>query len=174
MSSCSAGSARQPATAGSGPTPDCPPRPWRPARSTASEGRALLLQREVSEDQHALVGVIPGWPYSWVVALESGRTSWVAPLDAVRLRPGDDLAAVTASQPRDLVERLIAARQWHPGDPAVWIVTDAGYESSRATAHRSLSYPPVVPDRASRVSVSAWRVWSDQGRWGPRWGSVRL
>ena len=28
---------------------------------------------------------IPGWPYSFVAALESGRTSWVALLDAVRL-----------------------------------------------------------------------------------------
>ena len=27
--------------------------------------------------------MIPGWPYSWVVALEPGRTSWTLPLDAV-------------------------------------------------------------------------------------------
>ena len=32
--------------------------------------------------------MIPGWPYSVVAALEPGRTSWVLPLDAVRLRPG--------------------------------------------------------------------------------------
>jgi hypothetical protein len=31
---------------------------------------------------------IPGWPYSIVAALESGRSSWTAPLDAVRLVPG--------------------------------------------------------------------------------------
>jgi hypothetical protein len=31
--------------------------------------------------------MIPGWPYSVVAALESGRTSWTAVLDAVRLAP---------------------------------------------------------------------------------------
>jgi hypothetical protein len=31
--------------------------------------------------------MIPGWPYSFVAALETGRTSWTALLDAVRLRP---------------------------------------------------------------------------------------
>jgi hypothetical protein len=30
---------------------------------------------------------IPGWPYSFVAALESGRTSWCQLLDAVRLGP---------------------------------------------------------------------------------------
>ena len=29
--------------------------------------------------------MIPGWPYSFVAALEPGRTSWTAVLDAVRL-----------------------------------------------------------------------------------------
>jgi hypothetical protein len=37
--------------------------------------------------------MIPGWPYSVVAALEPGRTSWTAVLDAVRLGPGDDEAA---------------------------------------------------------------------------------
>ena len=31
--------------------------------------------------------MIPGWPYSFVAALEPGRTSWTAMLDAVRLGP---------------------------------------------------------------------------------------
>jgi hypothetical protein len=30
---------------------------------------------------------IPGWPYQVVAVLESGRSSWTAPLDAVRLAP---------------------------------------------------------------------------------------
>src|SRR5262249_59176885 len=61
--------------------------------------------------------MIPGWPYSFVAALEPGRTSWTLPLDAVRLRPGDDLAAVTAAQVRDVVTRLAAAGHWREGDP---------------------------------------------------------
>jgi DDE superfamily endonuclease len=32
--------------------------------------------------------MIPGWPCSVVAALEPGRTSWTAVLDAVRLGPG--------------------------------------------------------------------------------------
>ncbi|WP_275306701.1 transposase [Streptomyces yunnanensis] len=31
--------------------------------------------------------LVPGWPYSFAAALETGRTSWVALLDAVRLGP---------------------------------------------------------------------------------------
>lgn len=57
--------------------------------------------------------MIPGWPYSVVAALETGRTSWTAVLDAIRLQPGADLAAVTTAQLREVVERLIAAGQWH-------------------------------------------------------------
>src|SRR5881392_2738054 len=34
--------------------------------------------------------LIPGWPYSFVAALEPGRTSWTAVLDVVRLGPLDD------------------------------------------------------------------------------------
>jgi hypothetical protein len=44
--------------------------------------------------------LIPGRPYSWVVALEPGRTSWTLPLDAVRLGPEDDATEVTAAQVR--------------------------------------------------------------------------
>jgi DDE superfamily endonuclease len=55
--------------------------------------------------------MIPGWPYSVVAALESGRTSWTAVLDAVRLRPADDQTEVTAAQVRDVAERLISAGQ---------------------------------------------------------------
>nr|WP_158675563.1 transposase [Nocardia stercoris] len=42
--------------------------------------------------------MIPGWPFSVVVALETGRSSWTALLDAVRLVPGDDAAEVTAAR----------------------------------------------------------------------------
>nr|BEK71180.1 hypothetical protein KPHV_84070 [Kitasatospora purpeofusca] len=75
--------------------------------------------------------MIPSRPYSWVVALESGRTSCVAPLDAARRQQGDDLAAATAAQLRNLVERLVFAGQWSPGDPSVLIVADAGYNVMR-------------------------------------------
>jgi hypothetical protein len=61
--------------------------------------------------------MIPGWPYSFVAALEPGRTSWTLPLDAVRLGPADDATAVTAGQVREVVMRIIGAGHWHDGDP---------------------------------------------------------
>ena len=39
--------------------------------------------------------LVSGWPYSFVAALESGRTSWVALLDAVRRGSADDATMVT-------------------------------------------------------------------------------
>lgn len=75
--------------------------------------------------------MIPGWPYSFVAALEPGRTSWTAMLDAVRLGPADDATAITADQLRGVVDRLLAAGQWRPGDPDILIVCDAGYDVTR-------------------------------------------
>jgi hypothetical protein len=75
--------------------------------------------------------MIPGWPYSVVAALERGRTSWTAVLDAVRLGPGDDETVVTAAQVRDVVGRLIAAGQHREGDPDILVVFDAGYDVTR-------------------------------------------
>ncbi len=70
--------------------------------------------------------MIPGWPYSFVVALEPGRTSWTLPLDAVRLGPADDATAVTAAQVREVVMRIIAAGHWRDGGPAdILVVFDA-------------------------------------------------
>ena len=53
------------------------------------------------------------------------------PLDAVRLGPADDAAEVTAAQLREVVERLIAAGHWQPGDPDIIVVLDAGYDLTR-------------------------------------------
>ncbi|MFE2544784.1 transposase, partial [Actinacidiphila glaucinigra] len=75
--------------------------------------------------------MIPGWPYSFVAALEVGRTSWTAVLDAVRLGPADDATAVTAAQLRDVVNRLRLAGQWKPGDQNILIVMDTGYDVTR-------------------------------------------
>lgn len=75
--------------------------------------------------------MIPGWPYSVVAALQSGRSSWTAVLDAVRLGPADDATAVTAAQLRETVDRLRAAGHRHPGDPDIWIVLDSGYDVAR-------------------------------------------
>lgn len=74
---------------------------------------------------------IPGWPYSFVSALETGRTSWTAVLDAIRLGPCDDATAVTAAQLREVVTRLVHAGQWRPGDADILVVMDTGYDVTR-------------------------------------------
>lgn len=63
--------------------------------------------------------MVPGWPDSVVAALGTGRTSWTAVLAAVRLEPGADVASVTTVTTvpiREVVERLVAAGRWKPGD----------------------------------------------------------
>ena len=74
---------------------------------------------------------VPGWPYSFVAALGPGASSWVLPLDAVRLGPGDDDLEVTAAQLREVTVRLVAAGQWEEGDPPVLVAMDAGYNVTR-------------------------------------------
>ena len=64
--------------------------------------------------------MIPGWPYSVVAALEPGRTSWTAVLDAVRLGPDDDETEVTAAQVREVdhpADRRRALARGRPGHP---------------------------------------------------------
>ena len=75
--------------------------------------------------------MIPGWPYSVVAALQAGRSSWTAVLHAVRLGPTDDATMVTATQLRQTVDRLREAGHWRPGDPAIGIVLDSGYDVCR-------------------------------------------
>lgn len=104
--------------------------PWLRPDASCAPGRAFC---HVHRRGRNAAQMVPGWPYSVVVALEPGRTSWVAPLDAVRLRPDDDLTDVTATQIRDLVGRLIAAGAWKPGDPPILIAFDAGYDIVRLT-----------------------------------------
>lgn len=111
----------------------------RPEAHTCPQ-RILCHTYGRGKDQHIMV---PGWPYSVVVALETGRHSWTAPLDVVRLAPGDDAASVTARQIRDVVERLIRAGQWRPGDPEILLVADAGYDGPRL-AHVLADLPLIV------------------------------
>ena len=75
--------------------------------------------------------MIPGWPYSFVAALEPGRTSWTLLLDAVRLGAADDATEVTARQVREVVARIIDAGHWHDGDPDILVIFDAGYDLTR-------------------------------------------
>lgn len=96
------------------------------APTSAERGFCHVYGRGRSADQF-----IPGWPYSFIGALEPGRTSWAALLDVQRLHPDDDITAVTAAQLRALLARLLAAGQHRPGDDDVLVVVDAGYDVVR-------------------------------------------
>ncbi|GAB3449060.1 hypothetical protein GCM10027436_43230 [Actinophytocola sediminis] len=102
--------------------------PWLRPDANTSPQRSFCHTYGRGKDQHLM---IPGWPYSVVAALETGRTSWTALLDAVRLQPGADVAVVTTLQIREVVERLIAAGQWQTGDADILVVLDAGYDAPR-------------------------------------------
>jgi hypothetical protein len=93
---------------------------------------------------------VPGWPYSFVAALESGRTSWCHLLDAVRLGPADDVAEVTATQVRRVVADLIEMGRRHLGDRDILIVFDAGYDAPRM-AHLLAGLPVEVLGRLLRL-----------------------
>ncbi|MFI9389241.1 transposase, partial [Kutzneria sp. NPDC052558] len=96
--------------------------------------------------------MIPGWPYSFVAALEPGRSCWTALLHAQRLMPDDDATAVSAAQLRVVVSTLIATGQHRPGDPEIWVLADSGYHSTRlAVLLADLPVRLLVRMRADRV-----------------------
>jgi hypothetical protein len=114
---------------------------------------------------------IPGWPYSIVAVLGSGRSSWTAPLDAVRLVPGDDATAVTAAQIRQVWQRLCEAGQWRAGDPPILVAFDAGYDVIRlAFGLRDLPVRllgRIRGDRGFHAPVPAYAGTGRPGRHGP-------
>ncbi len=102
--------------------------PWLRPEAATSAGRLFC---HVYGRGKGSAQMIPGWPYSVIAALEPGRTSWTAVLDAVRLGPDDDETEVTAAQVRGVVIRLAEAGHWRDGDPAILVVFDAGYDVTR-------------------------------------------
>src|ERR1035437_1971010 len=58
---------------------------------------------------------LPVWKYSIVAGLHWGTSSWVDPVEARRLLPGEDDTQVTVAQIRDLLDGLEAAGRWKPG-----------------------------------------------------------
>ena len=75
--------------------------------------------------------MIPGWPYSFIAALEPGRTSWTRILDARRLGPAEQETAMTATQLRRVIEGIIDAGHWRDDDPPILVLFDAGYNIAR-------------------------------------------
>jgi hypothetical protein len=66
--------------------------------------------------------IVAGWAYQWIAQIGFARESWVAPVDARRVRPAENANEVAAGQVVALLDRL-------PGSEGVPLfVFDAGYD----------------------------------------------
>lgn len=110
--------------------------------------------------------MIPGWPYSFIVALESGPASWTAILNFCRLSPDDDATQVSADQLRGVIADLAWAGHWRPGDPDILIVADAGYDLARLT-HLTCDLPVVICGRVRSGRVFHSPAGTHPGRGRP-------
>jgi hypothetical protein len=54
--------------------------------------------------------IVAGWAYQVVAQLGFERDSWVAPVDAKRVRPEEDANDVAAEQVKELVDRIVEKR----------------------------------------------------------------
>ena len=66
---------------------------------------------------------LPGWPYSLLVGIQWGSSSWAGPIEARRLRPGEEHTDVTIGQVTGLLkgpggDREMAVRRPAPAGPA--------------------------------------------------------
>ncbi len=125
--------------------------PWLRPEAATSPGRLFC---HVYGRGKGSAQMIPGWPYSVIAALEPGRTSWTAVLDAVRLRPDDDETEVTAAQVRNVITRLAEAGHWRDGDPAILVVFDAGYD---VTPNRRPAHPYCLSPCCGHRRRWCWR-----------------
>ena len=69
---------------------------------------------------------LPGWPYRLLVGIGWGSSSWVDPIEARRLKPGEEHTDVTIGQITGLLKDLAATGTWQPGDPPPLVLLDAG------------------------------------------------
>jgi len=85
---------------------------------------ALFAQERVMVQVRGKGGdvFLPGWPYSILVGLGWGADSWVDPIAARRIRPGEDHTAVTLAQVRDLLADLAATGRQLPGGPPPLVI----------------------------------------------------
>ncbi|BAJ25959.1 hypothetical protein KSE_01080 [Kitasatospora setae KM-6054] len=112
--------------------------PWpRPDAGTCPDHSSRHTYRHGDAKHQA----IPDRPYPFVVALETGRTSWTTAPDTVRPNPDPDAAATTAAPLRDMAAPSITAGQRTTGDPEAPAVMDTDYDTPRI-AHPPGNHPP--------------------------------
>ncbi|WP_433411367.1 transposase [Microtetraspora malaysiensis] len=95
---------------------------------------------------------LPGWPYSLLVGVQWGDSSWVDPIEARRLRPGEEHTDVTIEQITGLLADLEATGRLTAGDPPPLIMLDAGnYATDITHALAGRHVQILVRLRATRV-----------------------
>lgn len=142
---------------------------WLRPDAATSPGRSFC---HVHARTPGAAQIVPGWKYSWVVALEPGASSWTMPLDVRRLSPEVLEVDATAAQLRQVIDRLIAAGHWRPGDPPILVVMDSGYDITRLTwLLADLPVTLIARVRSNRVfyAPAGKRRGPTKGR-GPRHG----
>ena len=77
--------------------------PWPRCDAEASPDRSYLYH---PSRHSAGRPIVAGWAYQLVAGLSFERDSWVAPVDARRVRPAEDANEVAAEQVRGLGARL--------------------------------------------------------------------
>jgi hypothetical protein len=98
--------------------------------------------------------VVAGWSYQWICQLDWAPDAWTAPVDVMRLKPGEDATTATVSQIRRLVAGLRVS------ETAPTFVFDAGYDAIALGADLADIRAQVV------VRVSPKRVFHhDPGAW---------
>jgi hypothetical protein len=92
----------------------------RPDAEYANE-RLMIGVRGKGGDRY-----LPGWPYSILVGLGWGSSSWVDPIEARRIRPHEDHTDVTIDQITRLLSDLEATGRLAPHQPPPLVILDAG------------------------------------------------
>jgi hypothetical protein len=111
--------------------------PWPRCDAESSPGRCYLYH---PSKHSAGQPIVAGWAYQLVAELYFRRDSWVAPVDARRVKPVEGANDIAAEQVREIVGRALS----QPEVPL--FVFDAGYDQ----AHRSRTWTPIRSARACR------------------------
>lgn len=95
---------------------------------------------------------LPGWPYSLLVGVQWGASSWVDPIQARRIRPGEDHTDVTIGRIIGLLGYLQATGRPAEGDPPPLMMLEAGnYATDISHALAAHPVQVLVRLRATRV-----------------------
>ncbi|MEO3856682.1 transposase [Acrocarpospora sp. B8E8] len=112
-----------------------------------ADGRVMVQVRGKGGDCF-----LPGWPYSLLVGVQWGSSSWVDPLQARRIGPGEEHTDVTIEQITALLADLRAAGKLAEGDAAPLVMLDAGnYATDLSHALADQHVQVLVRLRATRV-----------------------